>query len=1318
MILSNPVGRLFAGRFLIEQPAGSGGMGTVYRARDATTERTVALKLLQSPSGHAGDAERFAREALLLSELKAPGIVGYVAHGTAPDGQRYLAMEWLEGEDLASRLRRGPLSISETLTLLRSTSEALAFAHGHGVIHRDLKPSNLFLPGSDVHRVKLLDFGIARRTAASQVMTRTGLLIGTPDYMAPEQARGERVLRASADIFSLGCVIYECLSGQPPFSGEHVAAVLVRILFEPPPPLHERRPDLPPPLLALLERMLAKEPADRPEDAQKLLAEIDRVVALSGELPTVPVRLTPTLAATGFAHEEQELLCVIIASADARAAATPEPSAAPRVSADLRALVGAELQALGARVEWLLDGALVVTLSGSGNATDQAARAARAALLIRARWPEAATALATGHASVRGSLPVGEAVDRAARLLRWADEQARGLSSGASGVWLDELSAGLLARRFVVTPRAGHMLLSGEELTPDEEHLLLGRPTPCIGREQELGLLEAILSGCIEEGEAQVVLITAPPGNGKSRLCREFLRRVRLRPESVTVLLGRGDMMTVGSPYAILRDLFRRLCRLRETEQSEHADAAARAQRLHARICQSVPPTAQQHAVAFLSELCGLPLPDGTMPLLRAARSDPKIMSDQITEAFLTFLRAECASAPVLLVLDDLHWADALTVRLIGAVLRELSDQPLLVLALARPGVTETFPKLWSGLRVRNIELGGLSRKASERLIQQALGKDVQSEVVARLVEQAAGSPLFLEELVRAVAQGSADELPQTVLAMVKVRIQQVELGARRVLRAASVFGQSFWLGGLRALLRPERTTSDLDGALRRLVEAELITQRSDSRLPGETEYSFRHALLREAAYSLLTDPDRVLGHRLAADYLEQAGETDALVLAEHCARGGEPGRAAAHYLQAGWQSLERSDLEGALTRGRHGLGCAPADKALGETLGNLHALVAMAHCWRSELELAFPASLEALPLLRAGGRWECSTLFHGMWAALVTGHEPEFQLFAGRLTRFRPQPEAERDLVLWAALGASLLSSYGRRQLAHSLLVRAEAQSAELPQVELDLRGAQLVGRSDYVRAFEADPWLPLSLSAEASAAFAEIGDRRDQTTALTRLGQAQGELGDLATGEQTLRQAVELARRSRQQFLVNQCELHLAALLARSPERAAQGDAEQLALAMLLTGGLSAGYRGWCHGILAQLAIARGQPEDAVRLSQEALPLCQRVPLRYLWVQAQCARALLDSGETRRAQQVAHAMLERVEHQGGAGYVEVLLRAVAARVFAAAGEDARAAAQQREARRQLLLRADRIPQPDWRSKYLNGIAEHAALLADPPPP
>lgn len=136
------VGELFAGRFAIERVAGSGGMGTVYAARDLHTDRPVALKLLQTAGSFAGDVERFGREAAVLAELDHPGIVSHVAHGSAPDGQRYLAMEWLEGEDLGQRLLRGPLPISDTLALLRQVSSALALAHQRGVIHRDPGQSN------------------------------------------------------------------------------------------------------------------------------------------------------------------------------------------------------------------------------------------------------------------------------------------------------------------------------------------------------------------------------------------------------------------------------------------------------------------------------------------------------------------------------------------------------------------------------------------------------------------------------------------------------------------------------------------------------------------------------------------------------------------------------------------------------------------------------------------------------------------------------------------------------------------------------------------------------------------------------------------------------------------------------------------------------------------------------------------------------------------------------------------------------------------------------------------------------------------------
>jgi serine/threonine protein kinase len=204
-------GELFANRFEIDRAAGSGGMGTVYRARDHLSGQLVALKLVSDSRNESSDSERFARESQILAELSHPGIVSYVAHGMTQDGQRFLVMRWLEGEDLAERLTRGPLTLREALALTHRIAQALAFAHDRKVIHRDLKPTNIFLPGGDIDAAQLLDFGIARRLGGSRAMTRTGTIVGTPEYMAPEQARGARELTPAVDLFSLGCVLYECL---------------------------------------------------------------------------------------------------------------------------------------------------------------------------------------------------------------------------------------------------------------------------------------------------------------------------------------------------------------------------------------------------------------------------------------------------------------------------------------------------------------------------------------------------------------------------------------------------------------------------------------------------------------------------------------------------------------------------------------------------------------------------------------------------------------------------------------------------------------------------------------------------------------------------------------------------------------------------------------------------------------------------------------------------------------------------------------------------------------------------------------------------
>lgn len=1298
--MTRQVGELFAGRFAIDRVAGSGGMGTVYQARDLATDRAVALKLLQTSGGGSSDVERFLREASVLSELEHPGIVSYISHGAAPDGQRFLAMEWLDGEDLGQRLRRGPLSIRDTLCLLRQVAAALALAHSRGVIHRDLKPSNLYLAGGDIERVKILDFGIARRMAASQVMTRTGLVIGTPEYMAPEQARGDKDITAASDLFSLGCVIYECLTGQPPFGGEHVAAVLVRILFESPPSLLERRPGIPESLASIVEQMLHKLPERRMADGRALLQAISNLNVLlpADDGLATTLRIGQTEVEPSFASDEQELLSVVIASAPGLVIGegpTAEIRASVSEQARRRELQSA-ISLLGARSEWLLDGALVATLHGLGSATDQTTQAARVALQIKERWPECIVALATGRATVLGNLPVGEAVDLAARLLRAQSEQSAVMQR--SGVWVDELSASLLARRFALTRREGLALLSGEELPADESHLLLGKPTPCVGRDQELGLLEVLLTGTIEDSLGQAVLVTAKSGIGKSRLCREFLRRVALREEPVLILRGDGDPMTGGSPYAILRSALRRFLSL--GRQLMESPQALR-QRIAATLTEYLGESAQRSSIAFLAELCGVPFPDDDLPVLRAARSDPKIMSDQIAESVVALFTAMTARLPMILVLEDLHWADALTVKLLGAVLRELAEQPLMILVLARPEVHERFPRLWAGLRLREITLSGLPKKACERLIGSVLGKGLSADTTARLIEQSGGNTLFLEELIRAAASGQVDNLPSTVLAMIQGRIGQLDPAARRVIRAASMYGFLFWRSGVRFLIHSEKSTHDLSQALRQLVDAELIVPRAESRIPNEEEYAFRNALIREAAYSLLTDEDRRVGHRRAAEFLEQAGEHDALAIAEHYEKGQQPAKAAEYFRRAGLRSFECNDLEEALARAGRGLALVTVD----QTHGELRTLLTMAHCWRSELQAAHSHSVHAWPLLARGSRWECSVLFHGMWAALVTGHETEFAAMAEALCAFSPQTaDATRDLVLWGSLGASLLTSYGRRTLAKELLHRAESSLQSTPSLakENDLRGALRMGQSDYIRAFESDPWQPLLLSQEATQAFQEIGDRRDQITAMNRLGQAQGELGDSQEGQRTLRDALTLAKRIRIPFAVLQTELHLAALLCTLSDEAALAESFALTESILKTPGLSAGYTGWCHGILASIHLKRQRFSSAVEQARRALPLCTRVPLRFLWVQALLVRGLLGQSEITEAALLSEQMLSALSQLGG-GYIEVMVRRTAAEALTCSGQHVRAHGELTTAATRLAVRSERIPDPETRRRYLN---------------
>ncbi|HEX3481854.1 MAG TPA: serine/threonine-protein kinase [Kofleriaceae bacterium] len=312
------IGRV-VGKYRLLAQLGEGGMGTVYRAEHVVLGSPAAVKiLLPQFTQDAVVVDRFFQEARAASAIRHAGIVEVFDFGRLPTGQAYIAMELLRGEELAGFLaRRGALDASLAVQIAIQMLAALNATHLVGVIHRDLKPDNIFLihdPGAPgAIRVKILDFGIAKLTGRSLAgqpgRPRTkNMLLGTPAYMAPEQCRGGTELDARADLYAVGCLLFELLTGRPPFVAGGDGEVMAMHIYEPPPRLSNLAPHLPVELDALLAKLLTKDPADRIPSAAYALATLERApvaplvdeVALSGTHYAIgPAAHAALLAGTG-----------------------------------------------------------------------------------------------------------------------------------------------------------------------------------------------------------------------------------------------------------------------------------------------------------------------------------------------------------------------------------------------------------------------------------------------------------------------------------------------------------------------------------------------------------------------------------------------------------------------------------------------------------------------------------------------------------------------------------------------------------------------------------------------------------------------------------------------------------------------------------------------------------------------------------------------------------------------------------------------------------------------------------------------------------
>lgn len=284
------IGEVLEDRFEVLERVAGGGSSTVFRGIDRATGNQVAIKVLTDARDDF--RQRFEREVGILAHLSHPVIVRYLSHGELSPESPYLVTEWMEGETLSARLRSPGLTMAESVELAHDLSSALAVIHQHDLVHRDVKPANVVFTEPGALACRLIDFGIARSTLSPRAITGTGIMVGTPGFVSPEQARGSVSVGPPSDVFSLGCVLYMCITGVAPFGSPSTALTFMKIMTESPPPLRALVPETPVELEQLVADMLAKDQHRRPETGTDVVVRLAQL----GKLPATGRRTTGSLA--------------------------------------------------------------------------------------------------------------------------------------------------------------------------------------------------------------------------------------------------------------------------------------------------------------------------------------------------------------------------------------------------------------------------------------------------------------------------------------------------------------------------------------------------------------------------------------------------------------------------------------------------------------------------------------------------------------------------------------------------------------------------------------------------------------------------------------------------------------------------------------------------------------------------------------------------------------------------------------------------------------------------------------------------------------
>lgn len=861
-------------------------MGQVFSAYDERLDRRVALKNISpDKAGEPRARERFLREARIAARLDHPSLVH--VHDILDDASgSWIVMELVEGETLATLVKTGPLPVERCVDLGLEIAQGLAAAHAAGILHRDLKTENVLVttpkdgaPGGG--HAKILDFGLSKPLEPGDwgaTLTKSGELIGTPRAMSPEQAQGLAV-DARSDLFAFGVLLYEILSGDSPFLGPGPVETLNKVCHDAPEPIRDKVTDLPNPLGRLIDTLLAKDPTERPESAQRVvemlrglrsadLRGVDAESRVERRESSAAVRRPATDDSEFHLSGERRpitVLCGELISADDSGSLDPE--VLYEILPQFRNLVRGVLERFGGHLADFQGHRLVIYVGYPRARDDDAHRAVRAAQALI----DGCADLAVGdgiQASARAGIHTGPAVVLGGH--GGKETVALGATLDTASLIRDHTAPGSVA----VSPATQHLL--GEHLEtasaslepiPDGEvtSSTLENPTPfvivdgsrdrwnplervsaaapLVGRDKELGLLVDRFEIC-REGVGQAVLLSGEAGMGKSRLLWEVRRR--LEGSDCRWLTTAGTMEARGMPLQPIVILARALIGVDDEVSSEQ-------QRQHLEnVLRAVEFPFDETGPPLLSLMSGTP----------NALSDPAHQQDAL-DLLLELLLETSESTPTVVACEDLHWMDPSSLAFIGRLAEERAAAPLLLLMTTRPESKISWTQSSSLTQLR---LGGLTPEQTLRMLE-ALGGDrgFDSGMRSTLAERSDGIPRFVETL----ASHAYGEPPDADRTSVPPRLVGGLLGqldslgtAKELAQWVSVLGRAFDPSQLLSQAAWDKET--LNHELGRLVDADVLERLEDgaTRNPLAERYRFRLALMREVALASLVDSDR---RRLAA---------------------------------------------------------------------------------------------------------------------------------------------------------------------------------------------------------------------------------------------------------------------------------------------------------------------------------------------------------------------------------------------------------------------------------------------------------------------